>query len=119
MKRISVFIISLAFVASMNAQLTVDSTGNVAIQKINAEYSLDVFGNFRIDNWTDVILEYNSQYYGQPAIFPENSWYLRLGTPKFVLGDIFATHIFCHWVSESAHEEQKDNVMVLENPLER
>ncbi|MCK5764949.1 MAG: tail fiber domain-containing protein [Bacteroidales bacterium] len=119
MKKILILLIALSSIVSVNAQLTVDSTGKVAINKLSAEYTLDVFGNFRVDNWTDVILEYNSQYYGQPAIYPENSWYLRLGTPELVLGDIFATHIFCHWVSESAHEQAKDNITVLENPLEK
>jgi len=115
-------IISISLILSfvyVQSQLTVDSTGKVAINKLSAEHTLDVFGTFRIDNWTDVILDYNYQYYGQPALYPENSWYLRLGTPENVLGDIFATHIFCHWVSESAKEEQKDEVTILENPLEK
>lgn len=49
--------------------------------------------NFRFNQWTDVILNYDSGYCcSTPVLYPENDWYLQLGTPSKFLGNAYITH---------------------------
>jgi len=81
-----------------NAQIKVfsgglNSYGTTTMPPANTKHLFG--GNVRFDNWTDVILDWNSgACCSQPALYPENDWYFQLGTPSKFLGDAFINHIF-------------------------
>jgi hypothetical protein len=51
-------------------------------------------GNIRFDNWTDVLLDWQSGWCcGTPTLYPEKSWYFQLGNSTHFLGDAYITHL--------------------------
>lgn len=120
MKKIIAFLVILSSISFVQAQFTVDASGKVGINNSSPLYYLDLNGTLRFNAWTDVIFDWdNGQCCGQPALYPETSWYFRLGTPTKKLGDIFATNIYCTSLTESSDEEIKENISPLENTIEK
>ncbi len=82
--------------------------------------SFKVNGPFKINDWTDVIIDYShGTCCDQPTMYPENNWYLKLGTPTKKLGDIYATNIRCNWVYESNPLQSKSKVNQIENSINK
>ena len=92
------FLIAAAMcsVIGANAQLKVNSIGNVGIGTANPQYRLDISfyeKAIRLDSWTDVYINSNSGLCGAPCIYPERDWYLQFGTKEKRVGTIFVQTI--------------------------
>lgn len=53
-------------------------------------------GTIRFDNWSDILIDWNSSgCCAVPAIYPENDWYMQLGTSSKWIGIGYVSHLFC------------------------
>ncbi|MGZ3930724.1 MAG: tail fiber domain-containing protein, partial [Bacteroidia bacterium] len=53
-------------------------------------------GTLRLDGWSDILMDWTNGYCcAMPVIYPENDWYMQLGTPNKWIGLGYISHLSC------------------------
>lgn len=105
----------------------IKSNGNVGIGTTSPTQKLHVVGNsqfrgtVRFDDWTDILLDWTSGICcGTPTLYPENNWYMQLGTPSKKIGDVYATNVLSNsFTTQPCDENAKENIIRIDNAIER
>lgn len=114
----------LSVFINLNAQIKIfngglHSYGTLSAPTGNTKHL--IVGNIKFGGWTSVFLDWNNGYCcGTPVIFPENDWYLQLGTPTKYLGDAYINHIMTRTgITFTSDQSVKQNINYSLNTLSK
>ena len=85
----------------------------------NTTSRLWVEGSVRISDWTDIVFDWSGKCCGSPVIYPSTDWYLQLGKLGRRVGSIYAYEIHSENYYGKSDERMKENITLLENPIEK
>lgn len=110
-----------ATIFAQKPAVDVNSEGSVGIGTVadgSGEYKLTVDGYIKLQNWTDILIEWNGSS-GQPVIKPSRHWYLQLGTSDKKIGTIHACNIRYDNLYENSDKRLKQNIDTIQSVLKK
>ncbi len=92
--------------------------GKFGINNANPSYSLDLEGQARFSNWTDVYLDWSGSC-SSPVIYPQTDWYLQLGKDSRKLGTMYIYGIHSNHYWNDSDERVKENITGLDKAIDK
>jgi len=79
------------------------------------------FSRWEGATWDNIIIDWGSAICcGAPTIYPNDNWYLQLGTPTKKLGDIYASNVLSNsFTTLPCDENAKENIARIDNAIEK
>jgi len=94
-------------------------SGNIGIGSYSSTEKLQVEGTVRIKAWTDIIFDWTGDW-GWPVMYPSYNQRLQLGKSDLRLGNIWTVCVnSITQPTSSSDERTKENIVHLENPIEK
>lgn len=108
----------IAFTTNGKEKLRIHSNGYIGINNTSPTYRLDLQGDMRFNNWTDVYVNWTGSS-GSAIIYPERDWYLHLGKRGKRLGDGYFYALYTYYFTEEAEPESKSSSTFITNSVEK
>lgn len=123
MKKILLLLLFACLVFTTNAQLRISTDGNVGVGTYNPQYKFDLSlgldNQTRISTWTDAYID-NTGDCGAICLYPQMGYYLQFGKNSNKIGQIWChTLLYLSNIVNISDARYKENIMPIDNPLER
>jgi hypothetical protein len=119
MKKLLLLAVLSLIVDSLSAQIKVNSSGYVGINKTSPSYNLDWFGTGCFGStWGRLIFD-SSGYSGVVTMHPADDWVGCLGRSDKRFNLLYVDHVIARDLEETSDERMKENIKPLDSSLDK